>query len=84
LAELVRRDTSRRSTYRRTSGSSRDEQTDEEALLDRRVYDNVKVKDGQVYAAVLSTDMKAIKGALNRKDAGTWQNLFREIIGDLL
>ena len=47
----------------------------------RRIYEKVKTKDNQVHALVLSTDMALIKDALNRNDVGTWQDLFREIMG---
>jgi hypothetical protein len=47
----------------------------------RRIYENAKTKDGRVHALVLSTDMALIKDALKRVDTGTWQDLFREIMG---
>jgi hypothetical protein len=47
-----------------------------------RVYQKAQEKNGQIYALVLATDMAAIKDALKRNDAGTWQDLFREIIGE--
>ena len=47
-----------------------------------RVHQKTQEKDGQIYARVLATDMALIKDALNRQETGTWQDLFREIIGD--
>jgi hypothetical protein len=47
----------------------------------QRIYEKVKTENGRVQALVLSTDMELIKGAVKRGDKGTWQELFREIIG---
>jgi hypothetical protein len=47
----------------------------------RRIYERSKKEDGQVHAVVLSTDMGLIKDAMERGDAGAWQDLFREIMG---
>ena len=47
----------------------------------QRIYQRVKKQDGQVRALVLATDMKVIKNAIERGDMGTWQELFRDIIG---
>lgn len=46
----------------------------------KRVYNQVRTKDGRVYARVLSTDMAIIKDALERGDTGAWQDLLREIM----
>jgi DNA-binding ferritin-like protein (Dps family) len=46
-----------------------------------RVYQKAQEKDGQIYALVLATDMALIADALKRNEAGTWQDLFREILG---
>ena len=46
-----------------------------------RVYQKSQEKDGQVYALVLATDMALITGTLKRNEAGAWQDLFREIMG---
>jgi hypothetical protein len=46
-----------------------------------RIYQKSQEKDGQIYAVVLATDMALIKDALKRKEPGTWQDLFREIMG---
>ena len=47
----------------------------------RRIYERVKKEDGLVHALVLATDMGLIKDAMVRGDTGTWQDLFREIMG---
>jgi hypothetical protein len=47
----------------------------------RRIYETAETNDGRVHALVLSTDMALIKDALKRVDTGTWQDLFREIMG---
>jgi methylamine utilization protein MauJ len=46
-----------------------------------RVYQKAKEKDGHIHALVLATDMALITDALKRNEAGTWQDLFREIMG---
>ena len=46
-----------------------------------RVYQKAKEKGGQIHALVLATDMALITDALKRNEAGTWQDLFREIMG---
>lgn len=47
----------------------------------RRIYERAETKDGRVHVLVLSTDLALIKDALKRGDKGTWQDLFREIMG---
>jgi hypothetical protein len=47
----------------------------------RRIYERAQTKDGRVHVLVLSTDLALIKDALKRGDTGTWQDLFREIMG---
>lgn len=49
----------------------------------RRVYEKAHKKDGRVHALVLSTDLASIKNALKRGDSGTWQDLFREVMGGI-
>lgn len=48
----------------------------------RRIYGKSETRRGRVRAVVLSTDWKIIQDAMKRGDAGTWQDLFREIIGE--
>ncbi|MBB2698992.1 UNVERIFIED_ORG: hypothetical protein GGI66_003669 [Rhizobium esperanzae] len=40
----------------------------------------VQEHDGYVYGLVLATDTARIRGALEKKEEGIWQNLFREIL----
>jgi hypothetical protein len=47
----------------------------------RRIYERSQKKDGRVHVLVLSTDFALIKDAVKRGDPGTWQDLFREILG---
>lgn len=47
----------------------------------QRIYERVKKENGGVHALVLATDIGLIKGAIDRGDKGTWQDLFREIMG---
>ena len=54
----------------------------EQAEMCLRVYQKSQEKDGQIYALVLSTDMALIKAAVKRNEAGAWQDLFREILGE--
>jgi hypothetical protein len=54
----------------------------DQAEMCLRVYQKSQEKGGQIHALVLSTDMALIKDALKRKEAGTWQDLFREILAE--
>lgn len=47
----------------------------------RRIYEKAQTKDDRVHVLVLSTDLALVKDALKRGDKGTWQDLFREIMG---
>ncbi len=49
--------------------------------LCRRVYDSVKNIDGNLVAQIYEADMERINTAIERPDRGTWQDLFREILG---
>jgi hypothetical protein len=55
----------------------------EQADMCLRVYQKSQEKEGQIYALVLSTDMALIQDALKRKEAGNWQDLFREILAEI-
>jgi len=46
----------------------------------KRIYQRVEIKDDQVHALVLSTDMALIKDAMEQGDTGAWQDLFRGIM----
>jgi hypothetical protein len=46
------------------------------------VHQKAEEKDGQVYSLVLATDMALITDALKRNEAGAWQGLFPEIMGN--
>lgn len=48
----------------------------------RRICEDTKTKDDQIYVRVLSTDVATINEALKRGEVGMWQDLFREIRGD--
>lgn len=53
--------------------------SDHQEMLDR-IQQRVQEKDGHIYALVLATDMSLIRQALETKEEGVWQDLFREII----
>lgn len=46
----------------------------------QRIYKNVIDNNGKRLSLVLATDMSRIKEAINKKESGGWQDLFREII----
>jgi hypothetical protein len=46
----------------------------------KRICGRCRVQGERVMGAVLSTDMNFIRAALRRGEAGTWQDLFRELI----
>jgi hypothetical protein len=48
----------------------------------RRIYQRAQIQSEHVLAVVFSTDMVRILDAVKRGDAGDWQDLFREIIGN--
>jgi len=48
----------------------------------RRIYQRAKLHGEQMVTVVLSTDMVRILDTLKRGDTGSWQNLFRDILGD--
>lgn len=46
----------------------------------QRIAQRIKNDNVHVYAQVLSTDLALIKKALEKKESGVWQDLFREIM----
>lgn len=54
----------------------------DQAEMCQRVYQKAQEKDGQIYALALATDMALIKAALNRNESGSWQDLFRQVLGE--
>lgn len=52
---------------------------DRQEMLER-ISQNVKEKDGQIYALILSTDIAEIRRAMREKEEGDWQDLFRQFI----
>ena len=48
----------------------------------QRISQQIKRDGKHVYAQVLSTDMALIKKALEKNEAGTWQDLFQEILNN--
>lgn len=49
----------------------------------RRIFERVQgKKDGRVGCIVLATDLTRIKQAVDGRETGNWQDLFREIISD--
>lgn len=55
------------------------QKSDQQEMLER-IRQTVKTQDGHIYALVISTDMAAIRKAVERGEVGEWQDLFRQFI----
>ncbi|MDB5808826.1 MAG: hypothetical protein JWN94_948 [Betaproteobacteria bacterium] len=49
--------------------------------LCQKFCDGVKTENGTMYAHVYDADMVRIKTLVDRPDDGSWQGVFREILG---